>query len=250
MEFTDKVVIVTGGSSGIGKAIAKHFVKEGARVVIGDLKPCTTSQGVEPSGGKCTFVKADVRLADDAKRLVDTAIQEYGKLDVLCNNAGVELIKDLVATSEEEWERILNTNLKSVFLVSKSALPYMIARRKGVIVNIASQLGLVASEGWGAYCASKAGVIQLTKVLALENAKHNIRANCVCPGAIDTPMVEREVRLDADPNRARQTMISKHPLQRLGKPDEIAEAVLFLASNRSSFVTGTALVVDGGFILA
>jgi len=250
MEFTDKVVIVTGGSSGIGKAIVRHFTKEGAKVVIGDLKPRNTSDDINSSRDNCTFVKADVRIADDTKRIVDTAIREYGKLDVLCNNAGVELIKDLVATSEEEWERILNTNLKSVFLVSKAALPHMITRRRGVIVNIASQLGLVASKGWGAYCASKAGVIQLTKVMALENARYNIRANCVCPGAIDTPMVAREVSLEGDPNRALQIMISKHPLQRLGKPEEIADAVLFLASDRSSFVTGTALVADGGFILA
>ena len=170
-------------------------------------------------------------------------------MDIVCNNAGVELIKKLVDTAVDDWDRILNTNLKSVYLVSKSALPYMIGHKQGVIVNMASQLGLVASEGWGAYCASKAGVIQLTKVLAVENAKYNIRVNCICPGAIDTPMVEREVKLDADPARARQTMIAKHPLQRLGRPEEIAQAALFLASDRSSFVTGAALVADGGFIL-
>ncbi len=250
MELTGKVAIVTGGGSGIGQAIATLFANEGASVVIGDLKPGQTREAIESNGGKCVFVQTDVRLAEDAKKLVDAAINEYGQLDIICNNAGVELIRELVNTNEDDWDRILNTNLKSVFLVSKSALPHMIARGKGAIVNIASQLGLVASEGWGAYCASKAGVIQLTKVLALENAKYNIRANCVCPGAIDTPMVEREVNLDPDPIRARQIMISKHPIQRLGRPDEIAQAALFLASDRSSFVTGTALVADGGFVLA
>jgi len=249
MELDGKIAIVTGAGSGIGRAIAALFADEGARVVIGDLKPGPTPEEIRSRGGKCSFVKTDVRLEADAKNLVDTTIKEHGQVDIVCNNAGVELIKKLVDTAVDDWDRILNTNLKSVYLVSKSALPYMIGRKQGVIVNMASQLGLVASEGWGAYCASKAGVIQLTKVLAVENAKYNIRVNCICPGAIDTPMVEREVKLDAYPARARQTMIAKHPLQRLGRPEEIAQAALFLASNRSSFVTGTALVADGGFIL-
>jgi dihydroanticapsin dehydrogenase len=249
MELSGKVALVTGGNSGIGRAISKLFAKEGAKVVIGDIHPGETVDEIKSEGGTCIFVEMDVRVNDDAKRLVDAAIHEYGKLDIVCNNAGIELIQRLVETTEDEWNKVLDTNLKGVFLVSRYALRYLIEQKNGVVVNVASQLGIVGSERWGAYCASKAGVILLTKVIALEYAKYNIRANCVCPGSIYTPLVERELGLERDPKLAKEIMISQHPIGRLGTPEEIAQAVLFLASSRSSFVTGTALVADGGYTI-
>ncbi len=249
MELSEKIALVTGGSSGIGRAISKLFAREGAKVVIGDIHPGNTVDEINREGGISMFVKADVRVSEEAKRLVDTAIREYGRLDIVCNDAGIELIQRLVETTEDEWNKVLDTNLKGVFLVSKYALPHFIEQKGGVVVNVASQLGIVGAERWGAYCASKAGVIQLTKVMALEYSKYNIRANCVCPGAIETPMVDRELNLEHDRNMARKIMISQHPIGRLGTPEEIAQAVLFLASGRSSFVTGAALVADGGYTI-
>ena len=249
MELSGKVALVTGGGSGIGQAISKLFAKEGAKVVIGDIRSGNTVDEINREGGRSMFVKTDVRASGDVRRLVDTAIREYGGLDIVCNDAGIELIQRLVETTEDEWNKILDTNLKGVFLVSKHALPHFIEQKSGVVVNVASQLGITGAERWGAYCASKAGVIQLTKVIALEYAKYNIRANCVCPGAIETPMVDRELSLEQDRNLARKILISQHPIGRLGTPEEIAQAVLFLASSRSSFMTGAALVADGGYTI-
>lgn len=249
MELSGKVALVTGGSSGIGRAIAKLFAREGAKVVIGDIHPGNTVEEISRDGGTSIFVKTDVRVTEEVRRLVEAAIREYGRLDIVCNDAGIELIKRLVDTTEDEWDRVFDTNLKGVFLVSKQALPHFIEQKSGVVVNVASQLGIVGGERWGAYCASKAGVIQLTKVMALEYARYNIRANCVCPGAIETPMVERELSMEPNRELASKVMISQHPIGRLGTPEEIAQAVLFLASSRSSFVTGAALVADGGYTI-
>lgn len=249
MELSGKIALVTGGSSGIGRAIAKLFAREGAKVVIGDIHPGHTVEEINRDGGMSIFVKTDVRMAEEVNRLVEAAIREYGRLDIACNDAGIELIKRLVDTTEDEWNRVLDTNLKGVFLVSKHALPHFIEQKGGVVVNVASQLGIVGAERWSAYCTSKAGVIQLTKVMALEYARYNVRANCVCPGAIETPMVERELSLEPDRELASKVMISQHPIGRLGTPEEIAQAVLFLASNRSSFVTGAALIADGGYTI-
>lgn len=249
MELEGKVALVTGGNSGIGRAIAKLFAREKAKVVIADIKRGKTVQAIEEQGGVASFIQADVRDDSQVKRLVDGCAKKYGTLDILCNNAGIGVVSPLLETSEEEWDNVVDTNLKSIFLVSRHALPYMIRKRKGVIVNIASQLGIVATENLAAYGATKAGVIHLTKTMALEHARDGIRVNCVCPGAVDTPLLDRILRHQEDQQRSRRILIAKHPLGRLGRPEDIAHAVLFLASERSSFATGAALVVDGGYTI-
>lgn len=250
MELDDKVAIVTGGGSGIGRAISKLYAAEGAKVVIGDIKVGgETVEGIRRDGNDPIFVRTDVRDPSQVRRLLNATVERYGGVDIVCNNAGIELVRRLVDTTEEEWDMVINTNLRATFLVSKYALPHMIVKGKGVIVNIASQLGLVGFENLTVYCASKGGLILLTKAMALEYAKHGIRVNCICPGAIDTPMLDREVRLMEDPDEARRMFVSKHPLGRLGTPEEIAQAALFLASDRASFITGESLVVDGGYVV-
>lgn len=158
-------------------------------------------------------------------------------------------LRNLVDTTEDEWNLTLDTNLKSVFLASKFALPYMIRKQHGVIVNVSSQLGLVGLDGLSAYCASKAGIILITKVMALEYVKYGIRVNCVCPGAVNTPMLDEDLRQEPDPAKFLEMHTKKHPIGRIGRSEEIAEAVLFLASDRSSFVLGESLVVDGGYVI-
>lgn len=251
MELEGRIAIVTGGGSGIGRAISRLYAAEGAKVVIGDIKADgeVTVEDIRKHGDDAIFVRTDVRDPSQVRRLLDVAVEKYGGIDIVCNNAGIELVRRLVDTTEEEWDMVINTNLRSSFLVSKYALPRMIRKGKGVIINIASQLGLVGFENLTVYCASKGGLILLTKAMALEYAKHGIRVNCICPGAIDTPMLEREVKLMEDPDEARRMFVSKHPLGRLGTPEEIAQAALFLASDRASFITGESLVVDGGYVI-
>lgn len=252
MELEGRVAIVTGGNSGIGRAISEILAREKARVVIGARNAEAGGQTVEAiqkKGGTAVFVRTDVQDSSQVKRLVEEAVARYGTVDIVCHSAGTELVKLLVDTTEEEWDMVMNTNVKGAYLVSKYALPYMIAKRKGVIINISSQLGFVGFERFSAYCASKGAIIQLTKAMALEYAKYGIRVNCVCPGAIDTPMVERELTHFEDPVETRRKIITDHPIGRIGRPEEVAEAVLFLASERSSFIIGESLIVDGGYVI-
>ena len=250
MELENKVAIVTGGSSGIGRAIAELFAKEGAKVVVADINSAEeVLKTIRQNGGRAEFIKTDVSDSSQVKRLVDETLRLFGAVDIVCNNAGIELLKLLTDTGENEWDRVIDINLKGPFLVCKYVLPHMISRRRGAIVNTASQLGIVGAEKFTAYCASKGGLILLTKAMALECAKYGIRVNSICPGAIETPLLEREVNLDKDPEEAKLRFVSKHPLGRLGNPEEIANAVLFLASDRASFVTGESLVVDGGYVV-
>jgi NAD(P)-dependent dehydrogenase (short-subunit alcohol dehydrogenase family) len=249
LELDGKVAIVTGGSSGIGHAISVLFAKENAKVVIADIKPAEETMAIiRACGGRAEFVKTDVRDSSQVQHLVDETLRLFGTVSIVCNNAGVELVKLLTDTSEDDWNRVIDINLKGPFLVAKHVLPHMIRRKRGAIINTASQLGIVGAENFTAYCASKGGLILLTKAMALEYAHHGIRVNCICPGAVETPMLEREVNLDKRPNEAKMRFISKHPLGRLGSAEEIANAALFLASDKASFVTGEALVVDGGYV--
>jgi NAD(P)-dependent dehydrogenase (short-subunit alcohol dehydrogenase family) len=255
MRLNGKVAIVTGGASGIGRASARLFAREGARVVIGDV---ATGDGEEcadlirEAGGQAIFVQADVTRPADASRLVESALAAHGRLDVLFNNAGVDHpdARSVVDTADELWDRTIAVNLKGVFLVSRAALAPMIRAGNGSIVNTASIAGLVGTAGEAAYCASKGGVVLLTKQMALDVGPYGVRVNCVCPGAMAEPARDRRAALDEDGVVRRLARAALNPLGRAGRPEDVACAALFLASDESAFVTGTTLVVDGGFTAA
>ena len=246
--LSSKVVIVTGGGSGIGRATAILFAAEGARVTIADRIISggeETVRIIKAAGGDAIPVKADVSKSEDIENLIKTNMLTYGQLDVLFNNAGIEQpIMAIADTPEEVWDKLINTNLKGVFLGMKYSIPHML-ERGGVIINTASSAGLHGFPHQSAYAVSKAGIIELTKSAALEYGEHNIRINCICPGAIQTPLIERT--MSSPEWAAIQPFRSPSVMGRRGTPEEIAQAALFLASDESaSYITGTALVVDGG----
>jgi len=252
MELEGKVGIVTGAGSGIGRAIAMLFAKEGAHVVVADLADGVgreTVKLIQKAGGSALFAHCDVSKARDAESAIRATLEKFGGLDILVNNAGIEVAGTVVELSEADWDRVLNVNLKGVFLMSKHALPEL-SKRGGVIVNTASTAGFTSYPRCTAYCSSKGAVVSLTRAMALDHAKDGIRVNCVCPGAIDTPLHQKYLAALAPTIREGyvRKQIASHPIGRIGRPEEIAEAVLFLASAKSSFVTGAALIVDGGFL--
>ncbi|VVB94687.1 L-rhamnose 1-dehydrogenase (NADP(+)) [uncultured archaeon] len=245
----NKVVLVTGGGSGIGRACALAFAREGAKVVVADVGVRggeETVQMIKEAGGESIFVKTDVSRTDDVEALVKKAVDTYGRLDCAINNAGIEGIMAQTADcTEENWDRVININLKGVWLCMKYEIPVMRNQGGGSIVNMASVAALVGFQEMPAYCASKGGIIQLTKVAALEYAKAGIRVNAVCPGVIRTPMVER---LTSGNPEAEAQYAAMEPVGRMGTPEEIAESVVWLCSDAASFVTGHPMVVDGGLI--
>lgn len=245
----DQVALVTGASSGIGRATALAFAAVGAKVVAADTNELlgqTLVTDIRERGGEGIFIKTDVSSDRDVGQLIDQAVRQYGRIDVAFNNAGIE--GDMAATmdcTEQNWDRVIAVNLKGVWLCMKHELPHMLKRRRGAIVNCASIAGLVGFQSLPAYVASKHGVVGLTRTAALEYAKTGVRINAVCPGVILTPMVERVITADA---RMQSQLESSEPVGRLGKPEEIASAVLWLCSDGASFVTGQALAVDGGWV--
>jgi len=249
MKLKDRVVLITGAASGIGRATADLFAVEGARLVLADVDADLLRRNAS-SGDDCWTHPADVSRAADVDALAAGAIERFGRIDVLCNIAGRSVFGDVLATSEADWDEIVASNVKSVFLCSKAVLPGMIARKAGVIVNMASVWGLAAGNCVAAYCASKGAVLALTRSMAIDYAKYGIRVNAVCPGGVETPMIDRyAAALPAvSPAAARNILKTAHPLGRLGEPAEIARAALFLACDDSSFMTGSHLVVDGGFL--
>jgi len=248
MVLKDKVAIITGARSGIGFATALRFSAEGARVVVADVRAAHEEvREIAKRGGEALFVQADVSSEPQVNALIEKAVATYGCLDVLVNNAGIELAKKVTDTSEAEWDRLMNVNLKGVFLCSKAAIPVMQRSGGGVIVNVASELGLVGGSEIAAYCASKGGVVQLTKAMAIDHAGDQIRVNCVCPGPVSTPLLEAIIDASPDPEEERRRIVEKTLLKRLGQPEEIANVISFLASDESSYMTGAVMLVDGGW---
>lgn len=243
-----KVAIVTGAASGIGRATALLFAQEGAKVVVADVDPRGQDVAAEitSAGGTALFVRTDVSQPEDVEALVRTTVDTYGTLDIMVNNAGVEGEQRPTADcTVENWDRVLNVNLKGVFLGMKYAIPAMLRAGGGSIVNTASTAGLTGYPSLPAYAASKGGVIQLTKTAALEYARTGIRVNCICPGGILTPLVERFTA--GLPQEQIQKMVeAAHPVGRFGKPEEVALLALFLASDESAFCTGAPFIIDGG----
>jgi len=244
-----KIALVTGGSSGIGRAAALACVREGARVVIADILvegSEETVQMIEKSGGQAVFFKTDVSRADEVEALIKNAVATYGRLDCAFNNAGIGGGTSVThKTDEEHWDRMININLKGVWLCMKYEIPQMLEQGGGAIVNTSSVAGLVAFKGTPAYVAAKHGVIGLTKTAALEYAASGIRVNALCPGVIRTPLIDRNI---AARPRLADYYKSMHPIGRLGEPEEIAEAAVWLLSDAASFVTGHAMAVDGGLV--
>lgn len=248
-----KIALITGAASGIGRASALAFAREGAKVIVSDVDiegGEGTVQMIQAAGGTAIFVKADVSKAAEVEMLVKRGVEVYGRLDCALNNAGIQgEIKQTAECSEENWHRIIAINLTGVWLCMKHEIPYMLKQGGGAIVNTASNFGLVGSIGMPAYAASKHGVLGLTKTAALEYAKSGIRVNAVCPGPTQTPLVDRI--LNEQPQLANQiveAIKAREPLGRMGQPQEIAEAVVWLCSEAASFVTGAAMAVDGGFV--
>ncbi len=240
-----KVAIVTGAASGIGRATAKMFAERGAKVAVADYDATggqETVDMIKADGGEAVFIETDVSKDEDVQRMVKQAVGIYGRLDIIFNNAGVGETAKAAEASSEHWDRVLSINLKGVFLGCKYAIPEMIRVGGGSIVNNGSILAEVGFSEATAYSASKHGVVGLTQTIAIDYASQGIRANVVCPGFVRTPMATRNIGADEA-----EQIAALHPLGRMGEPEEVAEAVLFLASDRASFITGTCLFVDGGY---
>ncbi len=245
--FAGKVAFVTGAANGIGRAAALAFAREGASVVVADISEQgnqETARMIEQAGGRALAVKCDVSRGHDVKAALEKTVETFGRLDFAFNNAGVEQpITPAADLTEEEWDRIVNINLRGVFLCLKYEIPLMLRQGGGAIVNTSSGAGVKGIAGQTAYCAAKFGIVGLTKAAALDYAKSNIRVNAVCPGIIETPMMDR---FSGGTPEGRERVIAQEPVGRMGKPEEIAAAVVWLCSDAAAFVVGHAMIIDGG----
>jgi NAD(P)-dependent dehydrogenase (short-subunit alcohol dehydrogenase family) len=251
MKLEGKVALITGGTSGIGSATAALFAREGAAVALTGRNRERGEQvasDISGDGGTAVFIQADVRLADDCRRSVELTLERFGRIDVLFNNAGVFHPKSVPDCTEQEWDETIDSSLKGAFLMSKYALPSMIARGSGAIIHTSSGWGVLGGDKAAAYCAAKGGLIVMAKAMAIDHGPDGIRVNCVCPGDVMTPMLPDDARKRGMAWADYEAGASDRPLGRIGTAAEIARAVLFLASDDASFVTGEALVVDGGGI--
>ena len=249
MKLKGKVAVVTGAAIGIGAATAALFAQEGASVALTDVDTIRgeqTCRNIREAGGTCRFYEMDVSHAQSVARAAAQIIQDFKRVDILVNNAGIWRPGRVTDLDEETWDRVLNTNLKSVFLVSKHIVPVMIQAGGGVIINVASVAGLVGAPEASAYAASKGGIVNLSRSMALDFAPHNIRVNCLCPGMTDTAQGDSVVgyyKPSTDPTEAKRTW---QPLPRVGTPEDVAKAALYIASDDAAFMTGSVFVIDGG----
>jgi NAD(P)-dependent dehydrogenase (short-subunit alcohol dehydrogenase family) len=249
MRLENKAALITGGTSGIGEATAVLFAKEGAKVAItgrNEKRGEAVAERILSEGGEAIFIRADVRKAEECRHAVEETLRAFHHLDILFNNAGVFFPRTTVDCTEEEWDLQMDVNLKGTFLMSKAALPSMIEQRCGVIIHNSSGWGIAGGDAAVAYCASKGGVVLLTKAMAIDHGRQGVRVNCICPGDVDTPMLPEDARMRGLTWEDYLAGCANRPMGRIGTADEIAKAVLFLASDDSSFMTGAALVVDGG----
>ena len=249
LSLEGKVAMITGAASGIGRGISLRLAEMGAFVAVLDIdeaKGRATGAEIESGGGAVVFVKCDVRSAADCRCAVATIIEQHRKIDILCNCAGIAIRKDIVDLTEDEWDLALDVTLKGIYLLSREVVPHMVRSGGGSIINIGSGWGLKGGPKAASYCAAKGGTVNLTRAMAIDHGKHNIRVNCVCPGDVDTPMLRSECAQLGEDREAFMREAANRPLARVGTPDDIANAVLFLASPMSSWITGAALVVDGG----
>jgi NAD(P)-dependent dehydrogenase (short-subunit alcohol dehydrogenase family) len=247
--LSGKTALISGGASGIGKATALLFAEEGAAVVLADINSTGGSQAagqIQETGGRAIFVPCDVTQAEDCHRAVQATLDAFGALDILFNNAGVIRRADVVGTSEADWDLVLDVNLKSIFLMSKYAVPVMARAGGGAIINTSSGWGLRGGAKAVSYCAAKGAVVNMTRAMAIDHGPQNIRVNCICPGDTDTPMLRDEARQLGQAQDSFLAEAAQRPLGRYAQPEEIARAVLYLASEAASYVTGSALVIDGG----
>jgi len=249
LSLSGKVSMVTGGASGIGRGISHRLAEMGAFVAlldIDDLKGRESAAEIEAHGGEAIFLNCDVRSSAECRRAVESVIAQRGKIDILCNCAGIAIRKDIVELTEDEWDLALDVTLKGIYLLSREVVPHMIGNGGGSIINIGSGWSLKGGPQAASYCAAKGGVVNLTRAMAIDHGKQNIRVNCVCPGDVETPMLRSEcAQLGKDPAEFMREAADR-PLGRVGTPDDVANAVLFLASPMASWISGAALVVDGG----
>ena len=247
--LSGKVALITGGGTGIGRAIALAFGREGANVAVAGRRPEKLKEAagaIEKEGGQAIAVECDVARAKDAERAVHETAKKFGKLNVLVNNAGTLSVSTVESISEEDWDRVMTVNVKGPFLLSRAALKEFRKAGGGTIVNIGSVLGLVAMQNRAAYCASKGGVTMLTKAMALDHAHENVRVNCICPSIVETDLVKGLFNDSVEGRVLRKAREGTIPLGRFGKPMDVAELAVFLASEESSWITGTAIPLDGG----
>jgi NAD(P)-dependent dehydrogenase (short-subunit alcohol dehydrogenase family) len=249
MRLKGKTALITGAAGGIGQATARLFAREGAKVSLVDLNREPGEElmrEITAAGGRAIFGAADVTRAADCRRVTERTIKEFSGIDVLFNNAGIIRRASVVELSEHDWDGVIAVNVKSIFLMCREVIPVMARAGSGSVINTASGWGLAGGARAAAYCASKGAVVLMTKAMAIDHGPQNIRVNCICPGDTDTPMLRHEARQLGEAEDRFLKESAQRPLGRVGKPEEIAQAALFLASDAASFVTGTALVVDGG----